>query len=54
MCWHKWGKWGNQKDEVWTITPTIHGIPIGEPFAYTKVSQTRICEKCGKIKRRFI
>lgn len=54
MCWHKWGKWGNQEEEVWKQYSHIHGVMIGEPRQHMRVSQTRTCEKCGKIEKRFI
>lgn len=56
MCWHKWNKWGNLKDEIWTHYSyyTCHTWEIGPPKKFTKTTQIRTCKKCGKIQRRYI
>jgi len=48
---HKWTKWGKVN-----IVKMIHVSDDGETtvIPYTKRTQQRTCEKCGKIQERYV
>lgn len=48
-CWHKWGKWSEPETETWSQYYSL--IKVRD---YLRYSQTRVCEKCGKIEKRYI
>jgi hypothetical protein len=52
MCllFHKWSKWGPVRKESWSRFVYI----TGRIFQTTKSVQDRICEKCGKIEKRYL
>lgn len=56
MCWHKWGRWSEPKPEIWNRQNhyLYSNVPMGEPVKYLRHYQDRVCEKCGKYKKRYI
>jgi len=56
MCFlfHKWGKWGDTTEEEWTKAYILNGIRISEKIDFIRISQVRICERCGKVQRRYL
>lgn len=51
---HKWSKWSKAEKINVEMVTVIDGIKIGDPYLITKYKQTRTCEKCGKLKNRYI
>jgi hypothetical protein len=50
---HKWSHWSEPKEELWTRT-IGRADKIIKTYEFTKNTQTRTCEKCGKVDWREI